>query len=192
MKIVIIRHAEVDMKWERRYNSAEFNEACRKYDISPIKTIDKKCKLINKYKEGYKVYISELPRTEATAKELFGNKNFCKSALLNEVAIKSFMDTERKLPTLLWNTVGRVQWILNDKDQIEPLSETIYRARKAISMLERANEDCCIVTHGCFMRVFLWELRRSGYKINKVRIAIKNLEEFIANKYVINEKECFK
>lgn len=181
MKIVIIRHGKVDMEWKAKYDSVGFDEACRNYDTSPIKSIDGESELINKYK-GYKVYISELPRTEETAKQLFGEGIFNKSGLFNEVAIKSFKDTKRKLSTLLWNVMGRAQWMVNSKRQPETITDTMERARKAIMMLEKENKDCCVISHGCFMRVFLLELRRRGYHIKNIGIIINNLEEFIAYK----------
>lgn len=181
MKIVIIRHAKVDMKFKANYDSSSFDNAWETYDISPIKTVEKQCKLINKYK-GYKVYISELPRSEETAKQLFTDSIFIRSKLFNEVGIKSAFETEKNLPTFLWNIMGRAQWLFNDKRQTETFRETVNRAQKAIAMLEKSNEDCCVVTHACFMKVFLMELRKRGFKINKIKISIKNLEEFIAIK----------
>lgn len=178
MKIVVIRHAKVNMKWERRYNSVGFDEACKKYDNSPIDTIDKKYNV-----EGNSIiYISGLSRTRETALKLFGKKKFYKSELLNEVPIRSYKDTNKKIPLAIWNVMGRVQWFLDNARQIETRAQTRKRAEKAASMIEKNNKDCYIVTHGMFMRTFLHELEKRGFTINKRRIIVDNLEEFILNR----------
>lgn len=39
MRVVIIRHAEVDFCWSKRCTSAKFDSDCREYDLSPIKNV---------------------------------------------------------------------------------------------------------------------------------------------------------
>lgn len=41
MQIIIIRHAKVDMSWDRTYNSATYDLACDKYNECPIILSDK-------------------------------------------------------------------------------------------------------------------------------------------------------
>lgn len=178
MKIVLIRHAEVSMKWEKSYNTVTFDEACRNYDISPIKQINKKCA----DRTRHKIYISELSRTRETALQLFGDDIFYKSELFNEVPLKSFMDIKRNLPLIIWNIMGRMQWLAGTKRQNEVKRQTVERARKAALMLEQENVDCYVVTHGFFMRTLLQELVKRGFKINKKKFKVNNLEEIIAYK----------
>lgn len=181
MKVVLLRHGEVDMQWNKKYSSAEFDRACRNYDTSPIKEISKEFKLKNKYNEA-KIYISTLPRTKETAVKVFGENIFYKSELLNEVPLKSFIDTGSKLPLGIWNVMGRLQWFFNNSRQRETKQETEERAKKAILMLEENNEDCYVVTHGFYLKVLLKELEKEGFKIDKRRIKLKNLEEVVAVK----------
>ena len=39
MRIVILRHAEVDFEWSRLCSSKKFDSECSSYDSSPIKEI---------------------------------------------------------------------------------------------------------------------------------------------------------
>ena len=42
MKITIIRHGKVDMKWKQWCTSEQFDKDCSNYDSSPICLIDEK------------------------------------------------------------------------------------------------------------------------------------------------------
>lgn len=61
MKITLIRHGKVNMKWKKWYTSEQFDRDCAKYDISPICSIDDK-------PEGLRgeIYISTLQRSFQT------------------------------------------------------------------------------------------------------------------------------
>lgn len=178
MKIHIIRHGEVDMTWKKYYNSVSFDKACSTYDISTIKLSDIKYKNTN----NEKIYISGLSRTNETALMIFGNKTFYKSELFNEVPLKSFMDTKSNLPLTVWNVIGRIQWLIGSKRQIETKLKTIKRANKAINMLEQENKDCYVVTHGFFAKILIKQLIKRGFKINKKTLMMNNLDEIIAYK----------
>lgn len=178
MKIVIIRHGKVDMEWDRYYDSVSFDKACSIYDISPIRLSNTRYE----NKNNDKIYISGLSRTSETARMLFGDNDFYKSELLNEVPLRSFTDTIRKLPLIIWNVIGRLQWLFNNKRQPETRSQTIDRAEKAISMLEKENADCIVVTHACFANTFTKQLKKRGNKIDKRKFRMNNLERVTAYK----------
>lgn len=178
MKIVIIRHGEVDMKWGKSYDSISFDNACSNYDSSPIKASE----IRYENKNNDKIYISGLSRTNETAHMLFGDNDFYKSELLNEVPLRSFTDTMRKLPLIIWNVIGRLQWLFDNKRQPETRSQTINRAKRAIDMLEKENADCIVVTHACFANTFTEQLKKRGYKIDKRKFRMKNLERVTAYK----------
>lgn len=180
MKIYIIRHGRVNMKWEKKYDSKDYDKACSIYDISPVQKIDEK---INTLSEE-KIYISELSRTFDTASQLFNRKesDYIKTGLLNEVPLRSFMDTKHEMPLLLWNIIGRLQWKFSNKRQMETINQTYNRADKAIEFLERENRDCYVVTHGFFMRVLIKQLKKKEYKITGPKMNIGNLDMIIACK----------
>lgn len=180
MKIVIIRHAKVNMKWEKKYDSKQYDLACKKYDESEIVPISE---IMSIKDSADMVYISDLPRSYETACQLFGRRDFCRTSLVNEVPSRSFKDTDKKYPLWIWKSVSRIQWFFNSKRQPETREETIIRARKTIELVENNNEDCFIITHGFYMRTLVKELRSKGYKIERKRkVGIANLDRIIARK----------
>lgn len=116
MKIVIIRHAKVNMEWEKRYDSALYDLACKKYDTSDIVPISE---IISSGNSVCMIYISELSRSYKTAYKLFGRTDFCRTSLINEVPLRSFKDTKKKYPLWIWDFIGRLQWLFNNKRQPE-------------------------------------------------------------------------
>lgn len=175
MKIYLIRHAKVDLKWPVMCNSAEFDNACREYDtagisdVSPMKPMDD-CK---------RIYVSSMYRSIETAKGLFPNGKLFE-AEVGEVPLKSFMDCSARLPLCIWNIVGRLQWYCGSLRQLEKRLDTIERCKKVICELECRNENCIIVTHGFFMRTFLKCLKQQGYTVSGNRIDISNLQVVLA------------
>lgn len=175
MKVTIIRHGKVNMQWQKSYNSEGFDSDCKRYDELHIFPIIEKCT-----DDSQVIYISELMRTYETAKYLFGEKEFLKNNLLNEVPLKSFMDSRFKLPTWLWNLAGRLQWLFNSSRQLETKKETIKRADLLILLLEERQEDCVLVTHGFFMRTLIGEFKKKGYKVTKKNgFGISNLDRIV-------------
>ena len=79
MRVVIIRHAEVDFCWSKRCTSAKFDSDCREYDLSPIKNVTYSIPQT----VYQKVYVSELSRNKDTAKILFPNEEYFESWLIN-------------------------------------------------------------------------------------------------------------
>jgi Fructose-2,6-bisphosphatase len=138
----------------------EYDRTNLEYDTSPIFTD----RTIDYADNGRIIYISALQRTNDTARLIFGDKNFRKSKLFNEVFIDSFMDSSLQIPRVLWNFIGRVQWFFNSSRQSETRLSTVHRVRKAIRYLEKQNEDCVIVCHAFYMRVLIFELKRKGYR----------------------------
>ncbi len=125
LKEIIMRHGKVDFQWQKRYTSMEFNKACEEYDVAPVgKNMEAsfiRCR---------NIYISTLPRTEETAKMLFPEGQFRKSALINEVPLRPWIDTKMQMPLWIWNVMGRMQWAINSKRQQEGRSITKVRAKE--------------------------------------------------------------
>ena len=176
----MIRHGQVDMLWDKKYNSTTYDLACNKYDKCPTVVSSKRHSKIDNTKT---VYISELSRTYETACRLFKKRNFVKSELLNEVPLKSFKDTNKMYPLWLWNFMGRLQWFLQNDRQSESRTETIVRAKRLIKLLEEQQEDCYLITHGFYMRVLIKELKKRGYTIKSNNfLGISNLDMIAAIK----------
>ena len=178
LRVVIIRHAEVDFCWSRRCTSEMFDSECRKYDLSPIRNVTYSIPQT----VYQKIYVSELSRSKDTAKILFPNEEFFESRLINEVPLGSSFDSKKKRPLWFWNVSGRLQWFINSPRQQEGKNETRKRARRFIKAIVNADEDCAVVTHGFFMHTLIQELKKSGFKVDNNHSKFKNGECVIATK----------
>lgn len=145
MKITFIRHSKVLFNWASFYNSEMFDLACINYDFSDIESIKK----INL--QGEIIYVSTLFRSEETANRiLIGEVEVIKTALLNEVPLRSFVDTKIKLPTSAWMLIGRLQWLINNKRQKEIRKDSEKRISVFLDLIEQKQQDCIVVGHGFY------------------------------------------
>ncbi len=179
MRITIIRHGKVNMKWPQKCSSSVFDVACAEYDRSDLENIN-----ITLLDEQFnKIYVSRLSRSVNTAKSLFPNEEYYEMPEIGEVPLKSFMDTEKRLPLWLWNVLGRVQWFIGSTRQLETRNNTILRANKVINLCEIKNEDCILVTHGFFMKTLIKVLKNRGYLlVGNNQLKFKNLQVIYAEK----------
>ncbi|MCR5324228.1 MAG: histidine phosphatase family protein [Lachnospiraceae bacterium] len=178
MKVVIIRHAEVNFHWNGRCSSNVFDSDCREYDSASIR--EKTYRI--PHMDHQRIYISELSRSLDTARILFPERDYIASELINEVPLRSSFDTKRKMPLWFWNLSGRFQWFLNSSRQIEGCNKTRERAKQFITMVCNENMDCAVITHGFFMHILLHEMKKAGFKTNKDIVEYKNGDYIIAEK----------
>lgn len=161
------------MKWPKWCSSVEFDNACSEYDRSDLEVIN----MISLDEQKGKIYVSKLLRSKNTAKSLFPNREYCEMPEIGEVPLKSFMDTQRRLPLWMWNVLGRMQWYIGSARQLEKRNATIQRANKAIDLCEGEKEDCILITHGFFMKTFVTVLKKRGYMISGDNsLKVKNLQ----------------
>ena len=178
MKIAIIRHGKVLHEWKKSCTSAEFDEQCELYDIAQIDTTSVGVAPI----VVKTIYISALDRTLQTAKKMFGDVDFKKTAELNEVPLHSGFDTTQRMPLWLWNVLGRLQWLTGNKRQPENKKQTAKRAAQFADMIINKNENCAIVTHGFFMHTLIKALKKAGFKADKNRVNYRNGEAIVLRK----------
>ena len=178
MKIVIIRHGKVDFKWKKFSTSEQFIEDCKRYDETPILPMAFDIPEI----DYQNIYISTLQRSRATASQLFGEKDFISTKLLNEVPLSASIVSNIKLPLMFWNFSGRLQWLFNSHLQKEGRRQTIYRAKQFIEMMMGKDKDCIIVTHGFFMHTLISAMKKNAFKISRTRLSYSNGEYIIAEK----------
>ena len=182
MKIVLIRHDKVDMKWEKAYDSAGFNADEARYDRSPI--VRSKGKRLSS--GGMPIYVSPLRRTHDTARLLFGeDAELIETPYTREVPVSAFITTDKKLPKRLWKAVGRTEWFLCIGNQPETRRDTRARAEKFLLELEAKGEDCIVVAHEVFLYSMERVLKKHGYSIRRENpFRIKNLEQIVAVKQI--------
>ncbi len=178
MRIVVIRHAEVDFRWSRWCSSKEFDLDCSGYDSAPIKDVTYSIPDIS----YSKVYISDKTRSRDTAKKLLPDREYIESELISEVPLRSGFDTKWKMPLWFWNILGRLQWLINSSRQLEGRSQTKKRAKHFIEGISKEDMDCAVITHGFYMHTLLKELKNAGFRISNSSVGYKNGEYVIAKK----------
>ncbi len=155
-----------------------FDSECRKYDLSPIRNVN-----YNIPQTTYqKIYVSELSRSQDTAKILFQNGEYAESRLINEVPLKSSFDTRLNLPLWFWNLTGRLQWFFNCRRQAEERRQTRERAKEFVELIGNDDMDAAVVTHGFYMHTLLQEMKKVGFKMTGASANFKNGEYVIAEK----------
>ena len=113
MQAVIIRHGKVDYHWKKWSTSKQFDEDCKMYDEAPIFPLLSDGSWI-----GYKnIYISSLQRSRETANQLFGEKDFISTKLIDEVPLCASITSSKKLPLIFWNVLGRFQYSFTKRMQ---------------------------------------------------------------------------
>lgn len=175
MKVVVIRHGKVLHDWKKWCTSAEFDEQCRLYNQAPIEVAS----VDTMDTDVQTIYISELDRTLQTAKKIFGEADFKRIALINEVPLRSGFDTRIRLPLWFWNVLGRLQWLAGNQRQPETKAQTVDRARQFVSTIMGYGEDCAIVTHGFFMHTLISVMKKAGFNSDTKRVSYRNGEEVV-------------
>jgi broad specificity phosphatase PhoE len=176
MQVFIIRHGKVDFKWSGWSTSKQFNRECQMYDEAPILPSLSGESVIY-YQD---IYISSLTRSMETAMQLFGEKDFITTKLIDEVPLCASIDSKIRLPLIFWNVSGRLQWFFNIRSQKEGKRESIYRAEKFLRKISEKERDCIIVTHGFFMHILLSQMKKLGFRISNARLSYSNGECVIA------------
>ena len=168
MRILMIRHAKVDMPWKKKYNAQEYDQAWRQYDECDILPAEKRMEVY----PGAKVFVSSLKRTHQTAQQYLGVRDYTvPEHLLDEVPLRSFADVRRRFPRHMMDAVAQLQWLLSSKRQPERRGMTRERAERMIDCLEEQGDgDYVLVTHGFFVRMLVAALRRWGYSVRNRRI----------------------
>lgn len=158
MKIVLIRHFKVDFQWKKRYDSDSYEAACAGYNSSAVLKSDHELGLADY------VITSTMARSIETSVHIFNRSPDASYQELCEVPIKPFMKTKRKLPKLLWDVIGRIQWRLNHPAQPESYTQSRERIRLFIEKLLLHERNVVVVCHGWVIKLIIKELRARNFK----------------------------
>lgn len=180
MILRVVRHLKVNLKYEEEYNSENFTKSQADYDAADIIEYPD---MIPVDFHG-PVYVSDLRRTHLTLKKKFNVAEFNITPLIREVPLKAFKDSPKVYKKAYWGIIGRVHWFLNKGTQGEDLRDTLKRANQFIDLLEEKhkNDEVLVVTHGVFMKVFSYCLKRRGFKGKYIFGLAKNGQEFVYTK----------
>ncbi len=172
MKVIIMRHGQVDFKWKAWSTSEEFNEDCKMYDEAPVFPLLSGSSQI----KGQDIYISSLQRSRETAGQLFGERDFISTGLIDEVPLCASAISNIRLPLIFWNISGRLQWLFDNRAQKECRRETVYRAEEFIEILIGKGKDCTVVTHGFFMHTLISCMKKQMFQVSRIRFRYSNGE----------------
>ena len=172
MIVAIVRHAKVDIERNFLETSAEYEKRSRDYDTAPVLPVTVKLPDV----EFRRVYVSALSRTEATARQVLGDREMDKTALINEVPGCAPFDANVKLPVFFWEAAGRTQWFMNVRRQPETREETVRRAEKFVDLLIGRGEDCAVFSHGFFMITLLQVMKKRGFVPDHTKLSYRNGE----------------
>ena len=161
MKIGLVRHFKViSPKGKKNLNSAEFNEMMNRYDIHPVKPN----KIIIHSSEWDICYASTLSRAQITAKAIY-DKEIITTPLIIEVPLSASIRTNTKLHYMVWQIAGRIAWYFSSKSQKEIKPQTLSRIDEFFKEIENSgHQNILVVSHGFFMKVFVRELKKRGFK----------------------------
>ena len=181
MRVLMIRHAKVDMPWKKKYNAEEYEEAWLHYDDCDILPVEGHLEI----PENAKVFVSPFKRTHQTAEQYLGVSEYTiLQDLLNEVPLISFAKVKRRHRRRFMDVVGRIQWYLPFSRQPEKRKGSRARAGELIDFLEKQGEgEYVLVMHGFYMRTLGAMFKKRGYHVRNRRIfAVPNLATTIAEK----------
>ena len=169
MRIGLLRHFKVNCPHKKMMTSEEFREWSEKYETARV-TKNK----VEMYGIEWDVcYVSDLPRAITTAREVYSGKLII-DKLLREVDNAPFVHTERlRLPFEVWHICGRLAWYFRSKSQPETIRGTKKRIHKFLDHIDWSKENILIVFHGFMLYNFQKELRKRGFRGNKLKF-VKN------------------
>jgi broad specificity phosphatase PhoE len=157
MKIVLIRHFKVDFKWKLFYSSSGYEKACDDYDHARIVQGHQHILSFNR------IYSSSLNRAIETTKLVFNKVPDIIADSLNEIPVRSFINTRMCLPKIIWDIAGRLEWRFGCNTQPESYSESKARIDNFIDNVLIQNKDCCIVAHGWIIKLIMESLRKNRF-----------------------------
>ncbi|MBK8808992.1 MAG: histidine phosphatase family protein [Bacteroidales bacterium] len=158
MEITLIRHFKVDFQWDFVYNSEGFAKACSIYNSSNV--IVENLKMDT----DKTIISSSMQRAIDTTHLIFSKPPNIVSKLLIEVPIKPFIQTNLKLPAIFWLLIGRIQWRLNSRKQLETYIESNLRVNSLLDAIINKHEDCIIVAHGWIIKIIIKRLIKDNFR----------------------------
>ncbi|MEI2400239.1 histidine phosphatase family protein [Paenibacillus phytohabitans] len=175
MSLGLVRHFRVQHKPERTWLTGEqFNLWIQGYETAPIQQPGHKSNM-----QKWDICLcSDQARAVHTA-SYFDAQEFVYTEQLREIGIAALQLGELKLsglrlPLSCWLVLARLSWTAGHPSQPESKAAVLQRAHMVIDSLAAKAEAAApegrvlIVSHGAFMKVLDRELRRRGYKAERM------------------------
>ena len=167
-RIFLIRHARPDVSKKGLFNQAAAVKYISDYDAAAVEEFILEHETIP-FKEIDRVYCSTLPRSQLTAKAIFGESVQLKiDTIFREFERRIFSLPLLKMPIKLWLVSARILWFLgfNNKD-IETFREAKTRARscaEALAADATSHHTTVLVAHGLLNNFIRKELEAMGWQ----------------------------
>jgi len=167
MKIILIRHAKVDVDIYTLTYASELNKWLDIYNNTKIKT-----ELVNEeeirkiFEETDKLFCSKLKRSIDSV-ALYGKNPDLSDEVFNEAGLPFSNWKVIKLPLVLWSIIFRIMWRFGYSNNGESLKEAKIRAKKGADKLIASCEKDATLTilgHGLMNRLIGKELVKRGWK----------------------------
>lgn len=179
MKVLIVANGKAAITWEKAYNSVEFNEISQHVTDCDVETIQTDRISSN----GRPVYVSSAKSATRTAELLFTDADIIVEPLLNEVPVRAYKDTTKKLPLWRWQLMASQQRFFGNSRQTESRVQARARAKELLTLLESKNQDCILISHPIFIRALLHQFESHGYHVNRTNmLRIAPLERIVLTK----------
>lgn len=175
MSLGLVRHFKVEHKPQRTWLTGEqFNLWIQGYEIAPIQHPGHKSNM-----QKWDICLcSDQARAVHTA-SYFDAHKFVYTEQLREIRIAAlrlgkFKLIGVRLPLSCWLVLARLFWTAGHPSLPESRAAVLLRARTVIDSLVPEAEAAAsegrvlIVSHGAFMRILDKELRRRGYKAERM------------------------
>ena len=173
MKVLLIAGGKAAMTWKKQYTSAEFEDALMRALDCDIEAAQ--VERISSHDRP--VYVSSTKNAAQTAELFFTDAEMIEEPLLNEVPVRAYKDTAKKLPLWCWQLMASIQHFFGNSRQPETKAQAKVRADKLLDLLEAKNQDCILISHPIFIKILLNRFSARGYCItgrNTVRITPLN------------------
>lgn len=187
MKIILIRQAEPEMKWEAGCDAEGFTRALESVRIrsatgKPVRRSDA---------AAYRIYTGTSRAAAETAELLFElAEPPVKTTLLDDVQLRPYRDADKKSPLWLWRTMGFIQWAFGSDRQAESGKETLTRLRNFVDQIEAADQDCIVICGGLILAVLKSVLRFRSYCLEGGELVPKPLDRIRATKQSLHCGGC--
>jgi len=161
MKIGLVRHFPVQCKPEKKWmSSADFNHWVEQYDQAEVILADPP----NDNTVWDLCVSSDLSRAVATAEHIYKGR-IITTHRLREIGMRSVLQSNVKLPHIVWMILSRLAWLCSHSSQEETKQQTLSRVKEVIDWIEAENQsNVLVICHGALMKVVHKELVQRDYK----------------------------
>nr|WP_246597062.1 histidine phosphatase family protein [Pontibacter aydingkolensis] len=164
----MIRHARPDLPKSGLFSNEDARKYISDYDAAAVEEFVLEHETIP-FEEIDRVYCSTLPRSQLTAKAIFGNKVELKvDSVFREFERRIFSLPLFRLPIKLWLVSARILWFMGlNSREIETFKQAKQRARLCAETLATdaaTNHTTVLVAHGLLNNFIRRELSKMGWE----------------------------